>query len=209
MSTPEFTREVVRIDFPVAGEQEVERSLTTQCRVEVPGIYRLRSSDAQTGIWQGADDNRGCDAAASAVESPHRGPHRQRRRGRLQPGSLHAARRAVQAALVSDFRIPPERLNSAGFGAHRPVETNETIAGARGIGGWSWHGSAPVSRDDVRPAAVSRLKALSPPPSGHVGQRFLQRLAKRRLEKCAVGVVPRNRTGYRPSCRPCCWNRSR
>jgi outer membrane protein OmpA-like peptidoglycan-associated protein len=36
---------------------------------------------------------------------------------------------AVKTALVGEFAIAQERLTTAGFGARRPVETNETIAG--------------------------------------------------------------------------------
>jgi len=36
---PETIREVVRIDFPVQNERELEEALNKECRVEVPGIY--------------------------------------------------------------------------------------------------------------------------------------------------------------------------
>ncbi len=129
-STPEFTREIVRIDFPIPGDREIETALTAQCRVEVPGIYfdfdratlKPESGHALTTIadllkrhpeWslriEGHTDNVGGDAYNQSLST------------------RRAA--AVQAALVADFRIPAERLTSAGFGAHRPVETNDTIAG--------------------------------------------------------------------------------
>jgi outer membrane protein OmpA-like peptidoglycan-associated protein len=130
MSTPEFTREVVRIDFPVAGDQEVERGLTTQCRVEVPGIYfdfdratlKPESGRALTTI---ADAMRRHPQWSLSIEG-----HTDNVGGDAYNKSLSTRRAAaVQAALVSDFSIAPGRLTSAGFGAHRPVETNETIAG--------------------------------------------------------------------------------
>jgi outer membrane protein OmpA-like peptidoglycan-associated protein len=130
ISTPEFTREVVRIDFPVAGDQEVERSLTTECRVEVPGIYfdfdratlKPESGRALTTI---ADAMRRHPQWSLRIEG-----HTDNVGGDAYNQSLSTRRAAaVQAALVSDCSIAPGRLTSAGFGAHRPVETNETIAG--------------------------------------------------------------------------------
>ena len=56
--TPEFIREVVRIDFPVSNDRQLETALNTDCRVEVPGIYfefdsatlNPQSNHALTGI---------------------------------------------------------------------------------------------------------------------------------------------------------------
>lgn len=128
--TPEFTREVVRIDFPAPDDRAMEDTLSKVCRVEVPGIYfdfdratlHPQSSRALTTIadllrrqpqWrlsiEGHTDNSGRDSYNQDL----------------------SARRAaaVQAALVRDFAIVPGRLTSTGFGARRPVETNDTIAG--------------------------------------------------------------------------------
>jgi outer membrane protein OmpA-like peptidoglycan-associated protein len=128
--TPEFTREVVRIDFPAADDRAMEETLSKTCRVEVPGIYfdfdratlNPQSSRAMTTIaellrrqpqWrlsiEGHTDNSGRDAYNQDL-------------------SVRRAA-AVRAALVGDFAIAPARLTSAGFGATRPVETNDTIAG--------------------------------------------------------------------------------
>ena len=129
-SMPLFTREVVRIDFPAQEGRAIEASLKKSCRVEMPGIYfdvdlatlKPVSSRALTTIaellrrqpqWrlsiEGHTDNSGGDA------------HNQ---------DLSTRRAAtVKAALVRDFAIVPGRLTSAGFGARRPVETNDTIAG--------------------------------------------------------------------------------
>jgi outer membrane protein OmpA-like peptidoglycan-associated protein len=128
--TPETTREVVRIDFPVGNDRQMEEALRTRCRVEVPGIYfdfnlatlNPQSNRALTGIadlltrnadWririEGHTDNVGTDAYNQDL----------------------SMRRAatVRAALVSDFSIASDRLTSQGFGEARPVETNDTIAG--------------------------------------------------------------------------------
>jgi outer membrane protein OmpA-like peptidoglycan-associated protein len=129
-STPIYTREVVRIDFPEEDGVTFEESLSKSCRVEVPGIYfdvdratlKPASSRTMTTIaemlrrqpqWrlsiEGHTDNTGSDA------------HNQ------DLSTRRAA--AVKTALVGEFAIAQERLTTAGFGARRPVETNETIAG--------------------------------------------------------------------------------
>jgi outer membrane protein OmpA-like peptidoglycan-associated protein len=128
--TPEFTREVVRIDFPAPADRTIEDALSTACRVEMPGIYfdfdratlNPESGRALTTIaevlrrqpqWrlsiEGHTDNVGGDAYNQDLST------------------RRAA--AVKTALVRDFSLVPGRLSSAGFGARRPVETNATIAG--------------------------------------------------------------------------------
>lgn len=134
-SAPLYTREVVRIDFPpqgglAQGGGSIEESLSKSCRVEMPGIYfavdlatlNPASNRALTTIaellrrqpqWrlsiEGHTDSSGSDAYNQDLST------------------RRAA--AVRTALVRDFGIPPARLTSAGFGASRPVETNDTIAG--------------------------------------------------------------------------------
>jgi outer membrane protein OmpA-like peptidoglycan-associated protein len=36
---------------------------------------------------------------------------------------------AVKQALVAQYHVAPERLSTDGFGASRPVDTNDTLAG--------------------------------------------------------------------------------
>lgn len=128
--TPEFTREVVKIDFPVADDRTIETALTADCRAEVPGIYfdfdratlKPQSTRALTTVadllkrqtsWrvsiEGHTDNSGSDAYNQDLST----------------------RRAdtVRTALVRDFAVDQGRLTSVGFGERRPVETNDTIAG--------------------------------------------------------------------------------
>ena len=127
--TAETTREVVRIDYPSA-ERAVEQGLTTDCRVEVPGLYfdfnratinpqsvptltsiaeLLRRQAAWSVTIEGHTDNVGSDAYNDDLS------------GR------RAA--AVKDALVRDYGIAGPRLTTAGFGERRPRETNDTIAG--------------------------------------------------------------------------------
>ena len=125
----ETTREIVRIDF-ATRDVELETALDKDCRVEVPGLYfdfdratlNPRSSRALTSIadllarhaaWrvaiEGHTDNVGTDAYNQDLS--------QRRAA------------AVKDALVRDHTMSPNRLTTAGFGAKRPKETNDTIAG--------------------------------------------------------------------------------
>jgi len=128
--TPEFTREIVKIDFPAADDRTIETELTTECRAEVPGIYfdfdratlKPQSSRALTTIaellkrqpsWrvsiEGHTDNSGSETYNQDLST---------RRAD-----------AVRTTLVRDFAVDQGRLTSAGFGETRPVETNDTIAG--------------------------------------------------------------------------------
>jgi outer membrane protein OmpA-like peptidoglycan-associated protein len=129
-SKPVFTRDVVRIDFPAQESATIEASLSTTCRVEIPGIYfdtdratlKPPSTRALTTIadllkrqpqWrlsiEGHTDNTGDDA------------HNQ---------DLSARRAAtVRTALVRDYAIVSGRVSSTGFGARTPVDTNDTVAG--------------------------------------------------------------------------------
>jgi outer membrane protein OmpA-like peptidoglycan-associated protein len=127
-ATPVFRREVVRIDFP--APLAIEATLGAECHVEAPGIYfdfnratlDPRSSRGLTTI---ADVLRKQPAWRLSVEG-----HTDNIGGDAYNQDLSTRRAAaVKAALVSDYAIASGRLASAGFGARRPVETNETIAG--------------------------------------------------------------------------------
>ena len=129
-SRPSFSRDVVRIDFPAQQSEAIESALNKSCRVEMPGIYfdtdratlKPPSTRALTTIaellrrhpqWrlgiEGHTDNTG--------EAAHNQDLSTRRAG------------AVSTALVRDFGIGSNRLTSRGFGASRPVDTNDTVVG--------------------------------------------------------------------------------
>ena len=126
--TAEVTREIVRIDFPLA-QSALEATLTTACRVEVPGIY--------------FDFNRATINAQSApalraiADLLARHPWNVTIEGHTDSIGTHAYNQglsqrraaAVKDALTRDYGIAAARLSSAGFGATRPRETNDTIAG--------------------------------------------------------------------------------
>ncbi len=126
-----FRVEVVKITFPVAKPVNVlEKQLVEQKRAVTYGIYFDFNKDtlkpesepvlkeiAQTMTdnpdWkltvEGHTDNVGGDAYN--LELPKR----------------RAA--AVKQALISQYNIAPERLLTGGFGASRPIETNDTLEG--------------------------------------------------------------------------------
>ena len=126
----DFAREIVRVDFPAPQAEQLDVALTKSCRVEVPGIYfefneatlKPASKRALEGIaavlrkqpkWrlsiEGHTDNIGGDRYNDDL----------------------SARRAaaVKTELERDYGIDASRLTTDGFGAQRPIETNETIAG--------------------------------------------------------------------------------
>lgn len=113
-----------------AGAQQIEQQLQRNEPVEIYGIYFDFGSDKikpesepvlqeiaqvmqRNPSWklrvEGHTDNIGGDAYNMDLS--------QRRAA------------AVKQALTARFRIAPERLNPAGFGATRPKESNDTLAG--------------------------------------------------------------------------------
>ncbi len=128
-ATPVAVRQVVRIDFPVA-EKSLERALDNDCRVEVPGIYFDFNRDSLTPQSQPA-------LAAIARMLGSHPDWRLTIEGHTDDVGSDAynldlsARRAaaVQGALVREFGIDAGRLDSAGFGESRPVESNDSIEG--------------------------------------------------------------------------------
>ena len=128
--TPEFTREVVRIDFPTANDRMVEKALVESCRVEVPGVY----FDFDRATLK-PESNRALSMLAELLRRQSQWRlriegHTDNSGGDAYNQNLSMRRAAaVEAALVQRFSLDPARLTSVGFGAKRPVETNDTIAG--------------------------------------------------------------------------------
>lgn len=126
--------QVIKIEIPAAPNeapgQQMEQQLATKGRVQVYGIYFDFGSDVlrpesevvlqeiaqvmgQHADWQlaieGHTDNIGGDAYNQDLSD------------------RRAA--AVKNALVSRFNIAAERLTTSGFGASRPVDSNDTLEG--------------------------------------------------------------------------------
>jgi outer membrane protein OmpA-like peptidoglycan-associated protein len=126
-----FRVEVIKLNFPVAKPQNVlEKQLVEDKRAVTYGIYFDFNKDtlkpesepvlkeiaeAMTSHpdWkltvEGHTDNIGGDAY------------------NLDLSKRRAA--AVKQALVTQYNIAPDRLLTGGFGASRPVETNDTLEG--------------------------------------------------------------------------------
>ena len=137
---PEWTRQVVRIDFLQqtvgnpgggwGGDTEVENALVKDCRVEVPGVYFEFNSatlDPQSEPalrWLAAMLGRRADWRIS-IEGHTDSV------GAEQYNIDLSARRAaaVREALVGTHGIASARITTAGFGESRPREPNATPEG--------------------------------------------------------------------------------
>jgi outer membrane protein OmpA-like peptidoglycan-associated protein len=127
---PDFAREVVRVDFPVAQSTALDGALAKDCRVEVPGIYFdfdkatlkpqskpaleeiatiIRKAPSRHISIEGHTDNIGADAYNDDLSK------------------RRAA--AVKAALERDYAINGTNVSTQGWGARRPLESNDTLAG--------------------------------------------------------------------------------
>ena len=126
---PEVTREIVKINFPAAKDTAVEAGLTRECRAEIPGLY--------FDFNRASIDARSKPALQSMADLLKRNPWSVTIEGhtdnvgtdRYNQDLSQRRAAAVKDALVRDYAIAASRLSSAGFGATRPRETNDTIAG--------------------------------------------------------------------------------
>ena len=125
---PDFVREIVRIDWPVA-QRSIAESLNKDCRVELQGIYfdfnrdtlQPQSQPALKGIANALQASRGRFTIEGHTDNI----------GTDRYNDDLSARRAaaVKTALVRDYNIDAASLTTAGFGERRPIETNETLSG--------------------------------------------------------------------------------
>ncbi len=126
-----FRVEVVKINFPVAKRENVlEKRLTEQKRAITYGIYfdfdkdtlKPESEPVLKEIAQTMTDNPDWKLTVEGHTDNVGG----------DPYNLELSKRradAVKQALVSQYNIAPERLLTGGFGASRPIETNDTLEG--------------------------------------------------------------------------------
>ncbi len=125
---PEFTREVVRIDFPVQTTTIAE-ALDKECRIELKGIYfdfnkatlQPQSGPALAEIANALKATRRPVAIEGHTDSI----------GSDKYNDDLSARRAaaVRSALVGEHGVDQALLSTAGYGERRPLETNDTLAG--------------------------------------------------------------------------------
>jgi OOP family OmpA-OmpF porin len=134
-----FQLQVVRLAFPVASTtsaaasamaEKIERDLAKQGRTVVYGIYFDFASDrikaeSQPVLAEIAKVLRQNPAWSVGVEG-----HTDNIGG--DSSNLDLSRRraaAVKQALVTQYKIEGKRLDTSGFGASRPKDTNDTLAG--------------------------------------------------------------------------------
>jgi outer membrane protein OmpA-like peptidoglycan-associated protein len=126
-----FRLEVVKIDFKVAkAVNTVEKQLTEQKRAVTYGIYfdfnkdtiKPESEKVLKEIVQAMTDNPDWKLTVEGHTDNIGGDAYN-----LDLSKRRAA--AVKQALVDRYHIAPERLSTNGFGASRPIETNDTLEG--------------------------------------------------------------------------------
>ena len=126
-----FRVEVVKISFPVARPQNVvEKQLTEEKRAVTYGIYfdfaqatlKPESGPVLKEIAQAMKDNPDWKLTVEG--------HTDNIGGDAYNLDLSKRRAlAVKEALVAQYNIAPDRLANDGFGASRPVESNDTLEG--------------------------------------------------------------------------------
>jgi outer membrane protein OmpA-like peptidoglycan-associated protein len=126
-----FRVEVIKINFPVAKPENVlEKQLTQEKRAVTYGIYfdfnkdtlKPESEPVLKEIAQAMTDNPDWKLTVEGHTDNIGGDTYN-----LDLSKRRAA--AVKQALVTQYNIAPDRLQTGGFGASRPVETNDTLEG--------------------------------------------------------------------------------
>jgi outer membrane protein OmpA-like peptidoglycan-associated protein len=124
----DFAREIVRIDFPV--KHALDEALTNDCRAEVPGIY----FDFNEATLKPTSMRALQDIATTLRKHPEwrisiEG-HTDNIGGVPYNDDLSLRRAAaVRNALEHELRLDPANISVKGWGLHRPVENNDTLAG--------------------------------------------------------------------------------
>ena len=125
---PDFAREIVRIDTPV--DRALEAALTKDCRVELPGIYfdfneatlkpnsMLAIRDITTTLRKHPDWNVSIEGHTDNIGGERYNDNLSLRRAT-----------AVRSALEKELSLDVTKIGVNGWGLHRPVESNDTLAG--------------------------------------------------------------------------------
>jgi outer membrane protein OmpA-like peptidoglycan-associated protein len=125
---PDFAREIVRIDLP--GGEVPRSAFDEDCRVELQGLYfdfnqATLNPQSDRGLREIAAALRATQEARFTIEG-----HTDNIGSGRHNDDLSARRAAaVKAALVRDYGVDAVRLSTAGHGARRPIESNDTLAG--------------------------------------------------------------------------------
>jgi outer membrane protein OmpA-like peptidoglycan-associated protein len=126
--TPDFARDVVRIDFPT-DQPSIATALAGECHVELKGIY----FDFNLATLRPQSDQALKDIAAALKSARRRVTiegHTDNIGSDRYNDDLSARRAAaVKTALVRDHGVDESLIATAGYGERRPVESNDTLAG--------------------------------------------------------------------------------
>jgi outer membrane protein OmpA-like peptidoglycan-associated protein len=128
----DFAREIVRIDFPAQQASALSEALAKNCRVEVPGIY----FDFNEATLKSQSAHALQEIANALAKQPQLQLHISIEGHTDNIGDdpynddLSARRAAaVKTALERDFHVDVANIATKGYGARRPVESNDTLAG--------------------------------------------------------------------------------
>jgi len=125
---PDFAREIVRIDTP--ADRALDAALAKDCRVEVPGIY----FDFNEATLKPTSMRAIKDIAATLRNRPewiiNIEGHTDNIGGERYNDDLSMRRAtAVRDALRKEAAVDVTKISVKGWGLHRPVESNDTLAG--------------------------------------------------------------------------------
>jgi outer membrane protein OmpA-like peptidoglycan-associated protein len=126
----DFARDVVRIDFPANQSATMAAELNKKCRMEIPGIYfdfdkATIKPQSKPALEQLATVVRNLGSQHVSVEG-----HTDNIGGDAYNDPLSARRAAaVKSALTQDYAVHGANISTQGFGSHRPIESNENLAG--------------------------------------------------------------------------------
>ena len=125
-----FSLQVIKLSFPGGGAPQIEQSLKQKGTAEVHGIYFDFGSDQIRSESEPVlKEIAGAMAANSAWNLKIEG-HTDNIGGDQYNQALSERRAAaVKTALVERYQVNDSRLTTAGFGASRPKEGNDTLEG--------------------------------------------------------------------------------
>jgi len=134
ISSLEARTQIVKIDFPASGSGKgpspIEQALADKQKVAIYGIYFDFNSatikpESEAVLKQISDIlHKNPDWKLSvAGHTDNRGDNA------FNQGLSERRAAAVKNALVTEYKISPDRLTTAGFGASQPIETNATVEG--------------------------------------------------------------------------------
>jgi outer membrane protein OmpA-like peptidoglycan-associated protein len=125
-----FSLQVIKLTFPGGEAPRIEQSLRQQGTAEVHGIYFDFGSDQMRSESQPVLKEIAGALTTNPTWNLNIEGHTDNIGGDQYNQALSERRAAeVKAALVERFQVNASRLTTAGFGASRPKESNDTLEG--------------------------------------------------------------------------------